>query len=76
MLTSKWWTADCEECNCRDEDICLWGVWDKRLTKSDSHKPRHCEYVGQPSKRDEMTRRESRYVPGPLPPRVVQGKLC
>lgn len=64
-LDSKWWTKDCESCPCRLDDICLWGIRDKRLVKCWSdreHKPRHCEYINRPPMRSELTPRESRYI--------------
>ena len=74
-LDYKYLTKDCDGCPCRDDDICLWGVRDKKLVQNKYHGPRHCEYIGQPPNRPEITRRESRVAVKPLPERVAQLKL-
>lgn len=62
-LEVKWRTKDCDGCHCCDDDICLWGVRDKKLVHSfasgGEHKPKHCEYIGKPPMRSEIVRHES-----------------
>ena len=74
-LDYKYLTKDCDECPCRDDDICLWGTHDKRLVTNRYHGPRHCEYRDRPAMRDELTRRESRWVGKSLPEKIMQGRL-
>lgn len=65
-LDYKWWTLDCDNCDCHVDGICLWGVRDKVLSKAygdgREHKPKHCEYQGKPPMRTEIVKRESRYM--------------
>jgi len=59
-IETKWITKDCEFCQEREGDICLWGVRDKKLMRfypgGEEHKIKHCEYFGNPPVRSEFTK--------------------